>query len=222
MPLTQKNQSKKPCRGLLLLGPTGSGKTPLGDCIEARGLWNHRWVHFDFGANLREAVTQNRPDDFLSANDLAFLRRVLETGALLEDGHFPIAESILRSFLARRNSDGTAWVAMNGLPRHVGQALAVDRLVRIEAVVELACSDEVVMERIRSNAGGDRTHRTDDDLNAVRKKLALFLARTEPLIRHYEAAGVPVLAIGVGAADGPARMFDRLTLAPPTGGCRKG
>ena len=77
----QNMQIDLPCRGLLLVGPTGAGKTPLGDCIESRGLWNRRWVHFDFAANLREAVAQNRPDGFLSLDDLSFLRRVLETGA---------------------------------------------------------------------------------------------------------------------------------------------
>ena len=41
-------------RALLLLGPTASGKTPLGKLIEERGLWDFRWVHFDFGAQMRK------------------------------------------------------------------------------------------------------------------------------------------------------------------------
>jgi len=41
---------------VLLLGPTGAGKTPLGEMIEARGLWGMSCLHFDFGANLRAVV----------------------------------------------------------------------------------------------------------------------------------------------------------------------
>ncbi|MCX7427258.1 MAG: hypothetical protein NTW96_16720 [Planctomycetia bacterium] len=41
---------------MLLLGPTGSGKTPLGDLLERRGLGGRRCVHFDFGAHLRRIV----------------------------------------------------------------------------------------------------------------------------------------------------------------------
>lgn len=83
---------------LLLLGPTGSGKTPLGRVLEARGLAGRRCLHFDFGENLRQVVAQHKPDSLVSTTDIAFLRRVLETGALLEDDQFPLAARILRSF----------------------------------------------------------------------------------------------------------------------------
>ncbi len=63
---------------LLLLGPTGLGKTPLGLLLEARGLAGHRCVHFDFGDNLRQAVARYQPDDILSREDIEFLRHVLE------------------------------------------------------------------------------------------------------------------------------------------------
>ena len=49
-------------RAIVLLGPTGSGKTPLGDLIERCGLWGAPCLHFDFGACLRSIVEQDRPD----------------------------------------------------------------------------------------------------------------------------------------------------------------
>ncbi len=49
-------------KAILLLGPTGSGKTPLGQALEKKGLAGRRCVHFDFGANLREiAGLKRRP-----------------------------------------------------------------------------------------------------------------------------------------------------------------
>lgn len=44
---------------VLLLGSTGSGKTPLGDLIERRGLRGVRCLHFDFGVNLRKIVDRD-------------------------------------------------------------------------------------------------------------------------------------------------------------------
>lgn len=95
---------------ILLLDITGSGKSPLGDRLEATDFPQCRFVHFDFGANLRVAA-HSEPDtsrrrwrrcDVLTEDDTLLLRRKLETGALLEDSEFPIALKILQNFLSHR------------------------------------------------------------------------------------------------------------------------
>jgi adenylate kinase len=182
---------------LLLLGPTGSGKTPLGQQIEARSFGGMRCVHFDFGENLREVVARNCPDETITSRDIEFLRGVLASGALLEDEQFPLAERILRSFLARRQADATTCVVLNGLPRHVGQAEAIDAILDIRAVVCLECSGETVLERLASNIGGDRGDRVDDELAGVRRKLQIFHRRTAPLVDHYRRRGVRIETIQV-------------------------
>ena len=184
---------------LLLVGPTGSGKTPLGERIERRGLGGCRCVHFDFGAQLRR-VPAAGAHGRLTDDDVAFVRSVLQTGALLEDEHFPIAERILRTFLAERSVGPGDLVVLNGLPRHAGQARDVERIVTVGRVIELACTTETILARIRTDAGGDRAGRVDDDAPAVRRKLALYAARTAPLLDHYHAAGVPVDRIVVTPA----------------------
>lgn len=186
-----------PDRAILLLGSTGSGKTPLGDAIADEGLWKNRCIHFDFGANLRSIVERNEPDALISRDDLDFLNRVLATGILLENEHFPIAERILRSFLDEHRADGRTVVVLNGLPRHVGQAEAVDSILSIEAVIHLSCTPEAVLERIRTNAGGDRADRRDDDLDSVKAKLRLFEDRTVLLVEYYRRRDVRVEAVEV-------------------------
>ena len=197
-------------KALVLIGPTGSGKTPLGDLIAERSLWHTACVHFDFGANLRFLVEEDRPDEIVGRDDLRFLRSVLQPGALLEDEHFPLAERILRSFLSRSGADQRTMVVMNGLPRHVGQAEAVDAIVDVVVVVHLRCSGEVIRERLRSDVGGDRAGRVDDDLESVRRKLALFSDRTVPLLNHYRTAGTRIETIDVTAAMTPAEMWNAL------------
>ena len=207
---SSQHSAKRRNRAIVLLGPTGSGKTPLGDLIQQRGLWRASCLHFDFGANLRRIVDRNRPDHLISRQDLDFLSRVLDSGALLEDEHFPLAERILRSFLDRHGADEHTLVVLNGLPRHVGQAEAVGSIVDVTAVVHLLCSGETVLARIRTNVGGDRSGRPDDDLESIRNKLNLFSKRTAPLLEHYRASGTRIETVEVTATMTPDRMWQIL------------
>jgi len=211
-----RNQPTARNPAILLLGPTGAGKTPLGDTIEARGLWGMTCLHFDFGANLRAVVAahrdaESRPprprpspaEDWtgeFSPEEVAFLRDVLESGALLEDEHFPLAERILRAFINRRGAQPGTCIVLNGLPRHAGQARAIERLLDLGAVVVLECPEATVLGRIATNAGGDRRGRVDDEPAAVRRKIELFRKRTKPLVDYYLRQGVRIERLPVGPA----------------------
>lgn len=195
---------------LLLLGPTGSGKTPLGERIASRGLWGRQWLHFDFGAQMRQIVAVGHASDFFSRADLDFLGQMLHRGALLEEQQFPLARRIFQSFLATSGTDADTWVVLNGLPRHVGQAAAMEELAAVRAVVELACRPEVIAARIGSDVGGDRAGRSDDQPAAVRRKLEIYQAQTAPLVEHYRQRSVPILRIDVAAEMTDAQMWQTL------------
>lgn len=257
---------------LILLGPTGSGKTPLGQLMAQRGIWGRKCVHFDFGTMLRriasqgpsegasvearmpdaelESTTREDPGQQAQATALSsptagevhgftveeqrFIRQVLRTGALLEDEHFPLAIKILQYFLVLEGLVGgetlkqagepplavgphgpLPWIVLNGLPRHLGQAEALKSWVEVQAVIHLDCPAEVVLERIRSNVGGDRQGRTDDDLSSVKAKLATYTARTEPLIHYYQTWRVPVVRLEVTARMTPAEAWEQLEAKNP-------
>lgn len=194
--------SKPPVRrpARLLLGPTGAGKTPLGDMLEAQGLAGRRCCHFDFGAQLRAVdAGQSRPSG-LDEADRAFIHEVLTAGALLEDRTFYIAERLLQGFIDAQNVNDADLLILNGLPRHCGQARAVDGIVRIERVVYLECDADTVAERIRRDTGGDRAVRTDDSLPEIRRKLAVFRERTLPLLDHYRTRGVYIAVVNIGVS----------------------
>ena len=77
-------------RSVLLVGPTGAGKTPLGNLLEKKGLNGKKCRHFDFGANLR-AIAGQIPGARFSLEEIGFIKDKLCSGALLEDKDFPLA-----------------------------------------------------------------------------------------------------------------------------------
>jgi adenylate kinase len=185
---------------ILLIGPTGVGKTPFGECLERRGLDGRRCLHFDFGQQLRRIAGNSMPPGGFSREEHAFIRDVLEKGLLLENEHFPIAEKIIDMFLDDNGFGAKDMLVLNGLPRHLDQARDMDRKVKTAAVVVLECEAEDIFIRIRENPGGDRSERNDDGVEMVRKKLTIFRERTSPLIRHYSAAGRRVFIVKVGSS----------------------
>lgn len=215
------NEGRKRCGraghfpAILLIGPTSAGKTPLGERLERTGLWGRACFHFDFGANLRRVGEGGHPPDFLSPADMAVVQRVLASGALLEDDQFHIARGILLDFLHRRDVGPADFVVLNGLPRHVGQADAVDCVMDIGLVLSLECSAEVVLARIRANTGGDRTGRIDDAQDAVERKLQTFEARTVPLLEHYRASGARMIDVPVAVTTTSADVIKAVEACPP-------
>ena len=207
---------------ILLLGPTGSGKTPLGDHLEQVPLWKRRCHHFDFGANLRAVVAGDGAGSF-TVEEIRFLRRVLEEGALLEVEHFPLAARILDAFIARKGVRAADLLLLNGLPRHVEQAKAMERRVTVIGVVQLDCDAHTVTERLRCNSGGDRAQRADDVEALVARKLAIYEERTRPLLDYYRSQGVRILKVPVGIKTQPAEMAGLLAmLLPPVASPRSG
>ncbi len=182
---------------ILLLGPTGSGKTPLGQELESRGYGGRRCVHFDFGQQLRAVAESPQRFPRLTADDVQVVLDLLRTGALLENAQFHIARAILLDFVDQQHFGDDDLLILNGLPRHLGQATDVDGLASIETVVAIECSAAVVRQRITANTGGDRAGRVDDDREAVERKLELYHQRTRPLIEHYRLSGAHAAAIHV-------------------------
>jgi adenylate kinase len=146
----------------------------------------------------------------LTPDDISIIEESLETGVLLEDHQFHIAEKLLRAFIGARAVSETEWLIMNGLPRHVGQAGRLEALVIVDLVVYLACADETVYRRILENSGGDRTGRRDDTQDAVARKLAIFGERTRPLLAYYESRRVPITTVGISRPTSPAEVVEKL------------
>ena len=181
---------------LLLVGPTGSGKSPLGRILERRS----GWVHLDFGELLREIVSGSATHG-LSPDACEFVRGLVRANALFPEDAFELVGTLLESFLASRGEP--RGLVLNGLPRHVSQASSLSAYVDVVHVAFLNSSAEVAAERVARRSRGegvDHGGRSDDRLEDVRRKLSIFEARTRPLLEHYARQGVPVTELLITSA----------------------
>jgi adenylate kinase len=196
---------------MLLLGPTGVGKSPLGNAIARNGLFGRRCHHLDFGSELRGAVSREVLSSAYSPKELDFIHGVLEQGLLLENEYFPLAEKIFRLFLDRAGFASRDLLILNGIPRHTGQSNDIARIALIHALIVLECTADDVYCRIRNNVGGDRTERLDDDEKLIEKKLEIFRERTAPLVAYYSQQDCRIYQVNISATTTTEQAYQSLS-----------
>lgn len=200
-----------PVPAVLLLGPTGVGKSPLGDAIARNGLFGRRCHHLDFGLELRGAVSRADLSSAYSSKELHFIHGVLEQGLLLENEHFPLAEKIFGLFLDRAGFASLDLLILNGIPRHTGQSKDIASIARIHALIVLDCTADDVFHRIRDNVGGDRVERLDDDKKLIAKKLEIFREKTAPLVDYYSQDDCRIYRVNVSATTTTEQAYQSLS-----------
>jgi len=200
-----------PVNAVLLLGPTGAGKSPLGDAIAINGLFGRPCHHLDFGSELRRVVSLEKQSAEYSKEEFKFIHGVLEQGMLLENEHFSLARKIVSLFLKRVGFSSHDLLVLNGIPRHAGQAQDIAAIANILALIVLDCTTDDVVCRIQGNVGGDRTGRIDDEVGLVEKKLLLFRERTAPLVEHYEKQGCRIYRANVSGAMIPQEVYRNIS-----------
>ncbi len=178
----------------------------MGDLLEEVGLYGKKFLHFDFGRELRAVARGEIRDGFLPSERI-FIQKVLSEGLLLENEHLYLALKILKGFLHARGASGDEILIMNGLPRHEGQARYLAKDLHIPLVVVLEASFEEILERIRRNVGGDRTGRDDDYIELIYKKWLTYKERTRPLRDYYQNRGAKILKILVGRNTKPSETL---------------
>ena len=183
---------------LILLGAPGAGKGTLASSlIEKMGI-----PSVSTGNLLREAIANGtelglKPKQFMDAGELVPDQLVID---------------MLRDRIAQ--GDCAKGYILDGFPRTIPQAEALDTIAKIECALSLEVPDEVIEPRMTGrrtcikcgatyhvvnnppkaegvcdNCGSELTVRKDDKPETVRARLATFHAQTEPLNDYYAAQG---------------------------------
>ena len=186
---------------LVFLGPPGAGKGTQAKLLSQR----MGFLHLSTGDLLREAVKNQTP---LGKKAKEYMDR----GELVPD------ELIVQLIEETMPKDGN--VILDGFPRTVNQALALEEMLRVKGekiskVLFFDVPDEVIIDRLSGRrvcskcgavyhvkynppkvegvcdlCGGPLVQRDDDKEEVVRKRLEVYRKQTEPLIEFYQERGI--------------------------------
>ncbi len=198
----------------LLFGPNGAGKTTQGQLLAER-----------YGV------------PFVSAGNVlrAEIKEKTAIGKMVEsyvDAGMLAPDELVDAIVLKRLK-GLAMergYVLDGFPRNVEQAVALDKLLKPNLSIQLKLPDAVAIKRLRGRlvceqcrsvfhrefgissmqctvCSGKLTTRKDDAEDAVRRRLAVYHFMTEPLAAHYRQRGI---LLAVNADQSIADLYEEL------------
>lgn len=179
----------------ILLGPPGSGKGTQGARLAGRlGV-----PKIATGDLLRAAVQNGTP---LGTQAKSFMER----GLLVPDD---VILGLIGEVLA--SSAAAGGVIMDGFPRTIGQAEAVDEMLAargadVTRVIVIDVPEDELIRRMLGRAAEEG--RSDDTPETVRKRLAVYRDQTAPLIARYGTKGLVRRIDGTGGIPEIAARLD--------------
>lgn len=188
---------------LILLGPPGAGKGTQSQRLVAKnGI-----VQLSTGDMLRAAIKAETPIG-LKAKD------IMARGELVPD------EVVVGIVSDRIDApDARKGFVLDGFPRTVGQADALDHLLsdkhmELDCVIELKVDEGILLDRIATRleemqARGEPV-RPDDNPEAFKIRLDAYRAQTAPLIDYYRGKGQLRSVDGMAGIDEVSRSIDTL------------
>jgi adenylate kinase len=185
---------------LILLGPPGAGKGTQAQRLEE----NLGFIQLSTGEMLRSAVAAGteigqQVKDLMARGELVPNEVVVEI----------ISERI-------DQPDCAGGFILDGFPRNVAQAEALDEMLedkklKLDAVVEIAVNDGILIDRIEKRAaetvGGPRD---DDNAESLKHRLTVYHEQTAPLIEYYSNKGVLKSIDGMADVDKVSKQIEEV------------
>ncbi|PLS29097.1 adenylate kinase [Bifidobacterium parmae] len=173
---------------LLIMGPQGVGKG-----TQAALLAEHYGIPAISTGDIFRANIKGRTELGLKVIEYT------DKGELVPD---ELTNSIVKDRLAQDDAKN-GWI-LDGYPRNASQVEALDAILAelgtpLDAVVALDADHDVLMQRIAKRA--EEQGRTDDNPEAIAKRLATYAKETAPLLDTYKSRGQLVAIDGVGEID---------------------
>jgi len=207
---------------LIIFGPPGAGKGTYASKLAER----YNIPAIATGDIFRAEVK--------SGSDLGRkIAEYLQSGGLVPD---ETVNEVLRVWLGKPES--SRGFILDGYPRTVEQAKALDRMAKIDAIVDLDVPEWVVVERLSNRricrscgaiynikyspkpkvdlqcdkCGGKLYQREDDKPEVIRERLRVYEKQTQPLIEYYKRKKTKIVTIENIQVDAPIEIVLRRIL----------
>lgn len=189
---------------VLVMGPPGAGKGSQSSRIVKR----YKMPSISTGQMFRDAYNKGEK---IGVEAMKYIQK----GELVSDD---ITNKIVRLRLSEE--DATTNFLLDGYPRTVNQAIALDEMLtemgsKLDAVINILSSHDVLFERMEQRrvckncgatyhlrfkkpqedgvcdlCGGELYQRQDDTHESVQRRLEIYESKTKPLLDYYEEKGI--------------------------------
>ncbi len=208
---------------LIIFGPPGAGKGTQAAQISEK----YNILHISTGNMLRNAIKEG--------SELGKLAKsYMDKGDLVPDS---VVIGIIKERIIK--PDSRNGFIIDGFPRTIPQAEALDKMLdrelKIDGVISIEVDDEEIVKRISgrrvcekcgamyhviydpptnmgycNKCGGGLYTRDDDGEDIIRTRLAVYRRQTEPLKQYYKKAGVLKRVDGVGMIEEVLERVERI------------
>ena len=199
---------------ILLLGAPGAGKgTQAVRLAERYGI-----PHISTGDIFRYNIKEKTPIGVIA-------KSYIDKGQLVPD---EVTVQIVKERLEKE--DCKSEYLLDGFPRTVAQAEALEKFSKVEAVVDIDVPLDKLLKRITgrrvcgscgeshhidnldgktscSKCGGELIQRADDNEQTVASRLDVYVKQTSPLTKYYAEKGILKKVNGMGSVE---EVFDRI------------
>jgi adenylate kinase len=186
------------------MGPHGAGKGSQ----SAKIVEHYALPSISTGQMFRDAFNNNEPIGIEAM-------KYIKDGNLVSDD---ITNEIVRIRLSKHDAEKS--FLLDGYPRTVAQAIALDKLLeemgtKLDAVFNILSSNDVLFERMEQRrvckqcdatyhlkfkkprvegicdkCGGTLYQRQDDTYESVKNRLEIYESKTKPLLDYYDKKGI--------------------------------
>ncbi len=183
---------------ILLIGPQGSGKGTQAQIVADK----YKIPNISTGDIFRDAIARKTE---LGLKSESYTKK----GFLVPDD---IVTSLVKERV--RQKDCREGFILDGYPRNLNQAKALDKITNLDKVFVLKINDDLAIKRLSmrrqckkcktiygafntpkkrgkcDKCQGKLIQRNDDKPSAIKKRLSIYHKETEPLIEYYKKKGI--------------------------------